>query len=307
MRFSTFPYLVREGFRSLKQNFFMSAASVLVLVSCLLITGCAYLVYENVENAFDWAYQQNVVVAWAQQDVTEEELPDIREAMEDIDNVAEVEVITKDQLLDRYKDEYGELLEDLKADNPLQHSFVVKFEDLEQFDKTIKKLEAVTVTRGEGTDKITVSAIEYVESDQALSKTLIKVRDVVLNVGIWVIGLLLLVSLFIISNTIKLTVYSRRLEISIMRSVGATRAFVRFPFVVEGLILGVVAGALSYGLLFGVYELIRQNFTFSSTLSLIPFVSVWWQVLVGFLAGGMVTGILGSTVSIGRYLREHND
>ena len=307
MRFNTFSYLIREGFRSLRQNFFMSAASVLVLVSCLLITGCAYLVYENVENAFDWAYQQNVVVAWAEKDVAESELPVIREKIEDIDEVAEVEVITKDELLDRYKDEYGTLLEDLKADNPLQHSFVIKFNDLEHFEKTVGKIEALTFMRGDGTNERLASAIEYVEYNQTLSETLIKVRNVALNVGVWVIGLLLVVSLFIISNTIKLTVYSRRLEISIMRSVGATRAFVRFPFVVEGLMLGIVAGTLAYGLLFGVYEVIRQNFTFSSTLALIPFVNVWWQVLVGFLAGGIVTGMLGSTVSIGRYLREHTE
>lgn len=294
MRFNTFRFLVKEGVRSLRQNFFMSAASILVLVSCLLITGCAYLVYENVEHAFDWAYQQNVVVAYADADVTDERAAAMKAELEKQSNVAQVEYISKEALLERYKDEFGELLEDLETDNPLQDAFVISFEDLSLFDATVESIEAV-----ENVDKV--------DYDQALSQTLVKVRKVVMTIGVWVIALLLIVSLFIIANTIKLTVYSRRREISIMRSVGATPWFVRFPFMVEGVILGSAAGVVSYGLLFGVYEVIRQNFTFSSSLELIPFTMVWWQLLLGFLVGGMITGVLGSTVSIGRYLKENMD
>lgn len=294
MRFNTFRFLVKEGFRSLRQNFFMSAASVLVLVSCLLITGCAYLVYENVEYAFDWAYQQNVVVAYASDDVTKERAAAIKTELEALQNVAHVEYISKEALLDRYKDEFGDLLEDLEADNPLQDAYVISFADLTMFDETVSLVKAV-----EGLGKV--------DYDQALSQTLVKVRNVVLTVGVWVIALLLVVSLFIIANTIKLTVYSRRREISIMRSVGATQWFVRFPFMVEGIILGSASGALSYGLLLGIYEVVRQNFTFNSSLELIPFTMVWWQLLLGFLVGGMITGALGSTVSIGRYLKEHTE
>lgn len=294
MRFNTFRFLIKEGVRSLRQNLFMAAASILVLVSCLLITGCAYLVYENVEYAFDWAYQQNVVVAYAKDEVTDERATAIKAELESLDNVARVEYISKEALLDRYKDEFGELLEDLAADNPLQDAFVISFVDLTLFDETTSSVKAI-----DGLDKV--------DYDQTLSQTLVKVRNVVLTVGVWVIALLLIVSLFIIANTIKLTVYSRRREISIMRSVGATHWFVRFPFMVEGVILGGAAGAVSYGLLFGVYEIIRQNFTFSSSLELIPFTLVWWQLLLGFLAGGMITGVLGSTFSIGRYLKEHTE
>ncbi|MBQ9963823.1 MAG: permease-like cell division protein FtsX [Clostridia bacterium] len=291
MRFNTFRYLVREGVRSLRQNLFMSAASILVLVSCLLITGCAYLVFENVEHAFDWAYQQNVVVAYAVDTTTDEQATALKTTLDGMDNVAEVEYISKEALLDRYKDEFGEVLEDLAADNPLQDAFVIRFVDLERFDETVAAIRAV-------------EGVEKVDFDQELSQTLVKVRDVVMTVGVWVIALLLAVSLFIIANTIKLTVYSRRLEISIMRSVGATSWFVRFPFMVEGVILGGAAGALGYGLLFAVYEVIRRNFTFTGSLSLIPFTAVWWQLLLGFLVGGMLTGLLGSTFSMGRYLRE---
>jgi cell division transport system permease protein len=235
-----------------------------------------------------------VVVAYADADVTDERAAAIKAELEKQSNVAQVEYVSKEALLERYKDEFGELLEDLEADNPLQDAFVISFEDLSLFDATVKSIQ-------------TVENIDKVDYDQALSQTLVKVRKVVLTVCVWVIALLLIVSLFIIANTIKLTVYSRRREISIMRSVGATPRFVRFPFMVEGIILGSAAGVVSYGLLFGVYEVIRQNFTFSSSLELIPFTMVWWQLLLGFLVGGMITGVLGSTVSIGRYLKEHAD
>lgn len=292
MRIDTFRYLVKEGFRSLSQNLFMTMASVLVLVSCLLLTGSAYLVYENVEHGFEWAYKQNVVVAYAKADATDEQTAAMEERLKATDNVASVSFISKEDLLNRYKEEFGDLLADLEADNPLQDAFVVSFLDLSRFEETVAKVKAV-------------SGIETVDFDQALSNSLVKFRNTVLTVGAWVIALLLIVSLFIIANTIKLTVYSRRLEISIMRSVGATHNFIRFPFMVEGVMLGCFAGAISYGLVFALYTVLGNNFVFGSSFSLLPFAKVWWQLLLGFLLGGTVIGVVGSTISTGRYLKEH--
>lgn len=291
MKLDTFRYLIKDGFRNLSQNAFMTMASVLVLISCLLLTGSAYLVYENVEHGFEWAYQQNVVVAYAHTAVTDDQAVAMEAQLKAIDNVAEVHFISKEDLLDRYREEFGDLLEDLENDNPLQDAFVISFKDLSLFDHTVAAVKGI-------------AGVETVDYDQALSKSLVQVRDTVLTIGGWVIALLLIVSLFIISNTIKLTVYSRRLEISIMRSVGATRAFIRFPFMVEGVLLGCIAGILSYGLVFGLYTLLGDNFTFGANFSLLPFTAVWWQLLVGFLAGGTIIGMLGSTISTGRYLKE---
>ncbi len=296
MRFSTFRYLLREGFRSLAKNSFMAAASVLVLVSCLLITGCAYLVFENIDHGFDWAYQQNVVVVYSEAGATEEVNAEIRTALEAIENVEKnkIQFVSKEELLNRYSEEFGELLTDLENDNPLPDSFVVSFKDLAAFDATVEQIEKI-------------EHVESVDYNSDLSATLVKVRNLVLTVGVWVVALLLLVSLFIIANTIKLTVYSRRLEIFIMRSVGATRAFIRFPFMVEGLILGCFAGGLSYGLVFGLYTLVGKVFTFPSSFELISFGMVWWQLLLGFVAGGVVIGLVGSCISTGRYLKEQTE
>ena len=292
MRFNTFRFLVREGFRSLAKNWFMSMASVLVLVSCLLVTGCAYLVFENVNHGFDWMYQQNVMVAYTKMDATDEEAVAIQAALEKLDNVVAVEYRSKESLLEQYRDDLGDLLEGLEGDeNPLSDMFVIRLGELAVLETTVKAVEAVP-------------GVDEVDFDKSLSSLLVETRRAVFTVGSWVIVLLLVVSLFIIANTIKLTVYSRRLEISIMRSVGATHWFIRFPFMVEGLMLGFFAGVLGYGLTYGVYELIKYFFT---RFPLISFGMVWWQLLIGFLVGGMLTGLVGSAISTTRYLRENKE
>ena len=294
MRFNMFRYLVKEGYRSLRKNLFMSAASVLVLVSCLLITGCAYLVFENVNHGFEWAYQQNIVVVYSEKGSTEEQNTAIRDAITAMDNVAEVTFESKDELLDRYSTEFGELLDDLKEDNPLLDAFIVRLKDLSLFNGTVTAIQAV-----EGVDSVDYNA--------DLSAMLVKIRNLVLNIGGWVILLLLMVSLFIIANTIKLTVYTRRLEIYIMRSVGATAWFIRFPFMIEGALLGTAAGTLAYGLVYGVYRVVYHYFPATAMFQLIPFSDVWFTLLIGFLVGGMLVGLLGSSFSIGRYLKEQTE
>lgn len=296
MRFNTFRFLVREGVRGLSKNWFMSVASVLVLVSCLLITGCAYLVLENIDHGMQWAYQQNVVAVYAEPGSTDEELATLESELKAVPNVVEVVFKSNEDLLEEYRDEYGSLFAELEKDNPLPDSYIVHFEDLTLFNQTVTKIAKLN----------TVESVEY---DEHLAAMTVQIRTVVLTVGGWVIGLLLLVSLFIISNTIKLTVYSRRREIFIMRSVGATQWFIRFPFMVEGVILGGLAGSVAYGLVWGLYQVLGSTgiLDFGSTFTLIPFTMVWWQLLVGFLAGGVVTGVMGSVISISRYLKEQSD
>ena len=294
MRFSSFRYLVRVGFRNLWQNRFMAMASIGVLISCLILTGGAYMVFENIDRAFEWMYGQNVIVAFADMDATDEQTAAMTEKLESITNVASVEFISKDELMDRYLDSFPEELhEDLKAENPLQDSFVITFEDLSKFEATVMQIQQV-------------EHVDTVEYEPEIAELLTKVRQVVLAVGGWIIGLLLLVSLFIIANTIKLTVYNRRLEIYIMRSVGATSGFIRFPFVVEGMMLGLISGALSYGLLYFVYTQLAGLFTFGD-YRLIAFSEVWLVLLLGFLIGGVLTGVLGSAISMGKYLKEENN
>lgn len=292
MRWSSFRYLLREGFRSIWQNRFMAAASIGVLVSCLLLTGGAYLTFVNINNMFNWVYEQNVVVAFVDESYTEEQARALESKIEAITNVADAEFLSKDQSLDRLQDSLPEqLFETLKGENnPLQDSYIVTFKDLAKFDATLMQVQETA-----GIDEVSYSG--------DLAATLTRVRQIVLTVGGWIIAVLLLVSLFIISNTIKLTVYSRRLEIYIMKSVGATNAFIRFPFAVEGMVLGLLSGGLSYGIIYYIYVKLQEKISFGPMLGLVGFDRVWLPLLVGFLVAGLLTGVLGSVISMSKYLK----
>ncbi len=292
MRWSSFQYLLREGFRNLWQNRFMAAASIGVLISCLLLTGGAYLTFVNIDHIFNWVYEQNVVVAFVEDSVSDEDTAALKGELEGIHNVLGVEFLSRDDTLDRLQDSLPEsLFESLQGENnPLQHSYIITFDDLALFESTLEQVEALP-------------EIESVSYSGDLAATLTRLRQVILTIGGWIIAVLLLVSLFIISNTIKLTVYSRRLEIYIMKSVGATDAFIRFPFAVEGMVMGLASGGIAYGLMYYVYEKLSENFTFGPMLGLVNFSRVWLVLLVGFLAAGFLTGVLGSVISMSRYLK----
>jgi cell division transport system permease protein len=266
-------------------------ASIGVLVSCLLLTGGAYLTFLNIDHMFDWVYAQNVVVAFVEEDYTAEQTAALKGKLEGITNVVSAEFLSKDASLNKLQDSLPEqLFEQLQGENnPLLDSYIVTFKDMEKFDATLLQIEKT-------------AGVESHSGD--LAETLTRVRRVVLTVSGWVIGVLLLVSLFIISNTIKLTVYSRRLEIYIMKSVGATNSFIRLPFAVEGMTLGLISGGISYGILYLIYSKLASTFRFGPMLGLVSFSHVWAVLLVGFLLAGLLTGTLGSVLSMSKYLRD---
>ena len=293
MRLSSMRYLLREGFRNAWHNRFMSVASIGVLLACLILTGFSYLVFVNVGNAFNTVYEQNVVVVYADQGTSQGQLKGMEDQLNSISNVRKVEFMSKEQILEKYKDSFSpELFAELQGDdNPMLDAFVVTLKDLAKFDATVYQIEKV-------------DHVESVSSSSDIAKTLTTIRNIVLLAGGWIIVLLLLVSLFIIANTIKLTVYARRLEIGIMKSVGATNAFIRTPFVVEGMVLGLLAGGLALGLTYFIYSRLEGMLSISAFTKLIPFSNLLWILLVGYLAAGLLTGVLGSAISIRKYLKD---
>ncbi|MBQ1203971.1 MAG: permease-like cell division protein FtsX [Clostridia bacterium] len=287
-------YLIREGCRNTWQNRLMALASVGVLICCLLLTGFSYLVFVNIDHMFQNAYEQNVMAVYLHTDQTDEQVTAIGESLQAMDNVASVTFLSKEDFLAQY----GEALADNTMEsfqgeeNPLPDTYIVALKDLALFQNTLNAIE-------------NMSGVEEVSYDANTAQTLTRVRRMVLGVGGAIIVVLLAVSLFIIVNTIKLTVYSRRLEIYIMKSVGATDGFVRFPFVVEGVLLGFTAGGLGYGLIFALYYSLQQNFVFENPLlSLVPFSAEWLPLLVGFLLGGVLVGVCGSVISMSKYLKQ---
>ncbi len=294
MKIGSLRYLIKEGFQNLWHNRFMGIASIGVLLSCLVLTGGAYLLFVNVNATFDTLYAQNKVVVFAKQGATVEERDQLWRDLKDISNVRDVELRDRDKILEDYKEDLGdELFTELQGENnPMQDAFVITFADLSKFDSTIYQIEQLK------------PMIDNVSSSENIAKTLTELRNAVLLAGGWVIVLLLLVSLFIIANTIKLTVYNRRLEIGIMKSVGATNSFIRVPFVVEGMMLGLIAGALAFGTTYFVYTRLMGMFSFSMFTKLIPFQELIWKLAIGFFGIGILTGATGSILSMNRYLKD---
>lgn len=287
-------YLTREGLRNVWQNRFMSVASVAVLAACLLLTGLSYLALANVERAFKWVYGQNMVVVFAKTDCTDEQITAMGDALKALENVEKTEFLSKEETLEKYKDSLPEeTYASLQGeDNPMPDAYLVTFRDLENFDETVAQIKAI-------------DGVEDASYDGNIAATLRTVRRIALEVGLGVVVLLLVVSLFIIANTIKLTVYNRRLEIYIMRSVGATGAFIRVPFMVEGMTLGILSGGVAFFFVWLLYvKLLGLLPQTTALFSLVPFKEVWGVLIVGFLVIGMLTGMLGSAIATGKYLHK---
>lgn len=287
-------YLTREGLRNVWQNRFMSVASVAVLAACLLLTGLSYLALANVERAFKWVYGQNMVVVFAKTDCTDEQITAMGDALRALENVEKTEFLSKEETLEKYKDSLPEeTYASLQGeDNPMPDAYLVTFRNLENFDETVAQIKAI-------------DGVDDASYDGNIAATLRTVRRIALEVGLGVVVLLLVVSLFIIANTIKLTVYNRRLEIYIMRSVGATGAFIRVPFMVEGMTLGILSGGVAFFFVWLLYvKLLGLLPQTTALFSLVPFKEVWSVLIVGFLVIGMLTGMLGSAIATGKYLHK---
>ena len=215
-------------------------------------------------------------------------------ALKAIDNVEKTEFLSKEETLEKYKDSLPqETYEGLQGDNnPMPDAYIVTFRDLENFDETVAQIKAI-------------DGVDDASYDGNIAATLRTVRRIALEVGLGVVALLLIVSLFIIANTIKLTVYNRRLEIYIMRSVGATGAFIRIPFMVEGMTLGILSGGVAFFFVWLLYvKLLGLLPQTTAMFSLVPFKEVWGILLLGFVVIGMLTGMLGSAIATGKYLHK---
>ena len=290
MKLHVLEYLFKEGCRNTWQNRLMALASAGVLICCLLLTGFSYLVFANVDRISQSAYEQNVIAVYLKSECTAEDANEAGRDIRSLPNVETADFISKEELLQKYADDVVELYSG--DTNPLPDTFIVSMKDLTQFDQTLIDIQ-------------NVDGVEEVSYDAGTAEVLTRFRRIVLVFGGSVIILLLAVSLFIIVNTIKLTVHNRRLEIYIMKSVGATDGFVRFPFVVEGVLVGFAAAVVGYALTGLLYNTMVNNIDFGNPmLALIPFSEVWGPLLVYFLVGGVLVGIIGSVISMGKYLRH---
>lgn len=297
MKLRKLKYLTGEGFKNVWANRLMSLASIGVLMACMLIMGVAIAFSENVDAMIGTIEDQNVAMVYYYDTLTEEDARAVNDKITKLDNVASSEFIPKAEGLQSMIDEMGEgyesLLTFLDDDNPLPDASMVKFDDLEKFDQTVAAMEKL-------------EGVERVVHERDLAKKITAVRRTVTVAGTWIIILLVVISLVIISNTIRITMYSRKLEISIMKAVGATNGFIRFPFLVEGVILGLSAAALSTALTYAVYKLALNMVAnqIGEMFNLLPFRDFALPLIGVFLFIGVVIGLIGSTFVITKYLSK---
>ncbi len=291
-------YLTKEGFRNLKVNKLMTVASVTVLFSCLMLVGIAFMMLVNIEAFIGGIEAENVIMVYVNDETTGYDYVRLGNELRATPNVESVEMIEKEtayqQILSELDDGLKNYLEST-GENPLPDAYKVTVSDMEGFEAVVSEIK-------------TLSNVSRVHENSVLARQLSGLRNSVTYISAGVITLLLIVSLFIISNTIKVTMFSRRLEISIMKSVGATNSFIRWPFMVEGIIIGVIAGVLATGAVWGIYELALGSFTsmLSSfgNIKEVRFLDYAPYLVAAFVGIGIFTGVFGSATSIRKYLKE---
>ncbi|MGN0664248.1 MAG: permease-like cell division protein FtsX [Negativibacillus sp.] len=302
MRGSSFGYLLKSGFKNLYHNRLMSAASIGVLVACMILIGGAALLSLNVRNIVGVAGEENEVVVFLEDGLSQDEIEQIGISINKLGNIEDVDYVSKEEALktEQEKEKWGGLLDGLsEEDNPLPASYRIHLVDITE-NKLIRTCEQLAKIEG----------IEDYNAPYKEASILTDIQNAVTLVGFIVVVILIVVSIMIIANTIKITVFSRSKEIYIMKLVGATDTFIRLPFMIEGILIGVIAAMLAFGILWLGYDYAIQavQTTTSSWLSitsdsLVEFEDIAAYLLGFFAAMGAGIGMFGSVIFVRKHLK----
>ena len=293
MRINNFGYLLKEGIRGIFLHGFMSFAAVCVTVACLLIVGSFSCLTYNVSIMVEDLNKTNEVLVYVDETYTEAEARSVGAKISTLDNVFDRKFISREEALENFiaDHEGDESFSGVEASD-LRHRFRVVLVDNSLMRETVEELRAVP-----GVAKVSAS-YELAEGFSTL-------QSVLQIVSLAVIGVLLVVSLLIISNTVKLAMYDRRDEIAIMKMVGATNGFIRLPFVVEGFTLGMLGAGIAFGLEWFLYNLLLARLEVVDNLELfkfVPFEQLLMPMVITFAAAGLFVGIVGSWTSIRKFM-----
>ena len=294
MKLNRYGYLIGEGFRNIFTHGFMSFASVTIIIACLIVMGSFTLLDINVNNIIDDIGNQNQILAYVDESMSAQDATaKLQTKIRAIDNVASVEFVSRTEAREEFMQKYDKSLMEGIDDSVFRHRFVIQLVDLSQMAQTQAAISEI-----DGIVKVN-APIDYADK-------FVSVRNVVSVVSLALIVVLVFVSLFIMSNTIKLATFGRREEIAIMKMVGASNSFIRCPFVVEGLVLGLVGGGLAFLAQWGLYTALESKISSSLAISfiqIVPFTELWPFVLAVFLAVGIIVGSFGGTIAIRNYLK----
>ncbi len=294
MRGNRFTYYIREGINSIFSHGFMSFASICIIVACLIIMGSFTLLALNVDKVIDTMESQNEIMAFVNETFTDEEARAIGPRISALPNVEKAVFVSREDAWDDFVSTYENpgFFEGLDS-SVARDRYVVYLQDISLMAQTQQALRDVP-------------GIAAVNAHLKISEGFVRIRNVVTLVSLLLVAVLFVISLFIMSNTIKLTTFERRDEIAIMKMVGATSTFIRWPFVVQGLILGLIGSLVSFTLEWGIYKLLTEKLIAQSGISfltVIPFSAVSVPLLVAFAVVGLGVGVIGSLLAIRNYLK----
>ena len=293
MKSNNFGYLLKEGVRGIFLHGFMSFAAVCVTVACLIIIGSFSMLLYNLNIMVAEVEQDAEILVYIDENYTEAEAKSVGSKINMIENVHQATFVSRQQALEEFVAKQGNeaAFQGIQAD-VLRDRFIVTLEDNNRMKETVPMIEAV-------------SGVDEGNAPYREAEAFATVQHILRIVSAAVIILLLVVSLLIISNTVKLAMYDRRDEIAIMKMVGATNAFIRFPFVVEGFLLGMFGAAMAFFLEWGLYNALVSWIGKVDALNLlqfVPFAELLWPMMGTFGAAGLFVGIFGSFTSIRRFL-----
>ncbi len=297
MRRYRLTYFLAQSFKSLWRNGIMTVASIGVLMGCLVVIGSFALLILNIDVNLEKLGLLNEIVVFVEDGKTDEETMAIGEKIRALNNVAEVTFVSKEKALEEERAkyaEYSELYDLVEGDNPLRDSFVIKYENVEEVPTLDFQLEQM-MKNGD---------IGKINNFLELTVTIEGIKDNISMVLVWFMIILFLVSIFVIINTIKLAVHSRRTEITIMRYIGATNWFVVLPFIFEGIIIGIISAGIAFGAQWYMYGYVVDMMgSAMGFISILMFEEIGYSLFFAFMGIGIATGIIGSTISTRKYLK----
>ena len=293
MKLNNLSYLMKEGIRGIFLHGFMSFAAVCVTVACLLIVGSFSSLMYNVNIIVEDLNKTNEILVIIDENLPDAEARSVGTSINQIANVQQSVFVSREEALENFVAEHGNdpAFSGLQAED-LRHRYVVTLVDNALIKETVTSIEGIP-------------GVAKISAEFELAEGFVTIRNVLRIASYTVIAVLLVVSLLIISNTVKLAMYDRRDEIAIMKMVGATNGFIRLPFVVEGFTLGMIGAILAFGLEWLMYDSLMVKLAEVDTLKLfnfVPFTQLLWPMVATFVAAGLFVGIVGSWTSIRKFM-----
>ncbi|WP_251422001.1 permease-like cell division protein FtsX [Veillonella agrestimuris] len=294
MKPRTMKYFFKEALKSMKRNGLMTLASISTVALSLFMLGVFLCGVMNLNNMASNLENQVQLSVYLKDGLTTEQIMETGKQIKAIPNLKQLEFVNKEQAMKDFKERLGEqqqLVNALDGVNPLPNSYVLTFENPEDVKTTAKLVT-------------TFSGVESTHYGQDIIEELFRITQVIRFGGIILIAFLAGATLFIISNTIRLTVFARRKEIAIMKYVGATNGFIRWPFLIEGMLLGLIGAIIAVACVGWLYNFITLEVARSlAFFPLVPMFPFFYDVILYLLAGGIVVGAIGSTISLRQYMK----